>query len=487
MPDGTPLAPSAAGTGRLRSAQSRRTRTLSGRALSVPAAPVPLVFATADPTRTNVAEAWHPYHLGSPVGLGTGARDNTGARMQLIGATQYDHPVMQAQDGINSLESFRLTKNQGYLDQALADAHRLVDHRVESRGAWFFPYPFDFALHGDMADVIRAPWYSAMAQGQALSLFARLRAQTNDTQWDLPVAQTLASLSLGPTDDPAVPFVSWVDQNNRLWLEEYAQLPVSRGDRTINGHIFAMFGLWDAVELTADPEAERLFRGAAATIRTYVYNGVRRTFWISSYCLRHGVLSTSYHRTVIGELLLLHAITGNVDWARYADRFRDDYPRRDVTGSVVFGAGTVTGQRFDSQGRVYASRTLRLSRVSTAPADRRERIFGRGYYYRVTAGALAGYYVAETYLRVRMVGVQERTSYAYQRLVTFPPASAPVTAYIVDESTGALTSPRSGTFSRRASTAHFDRSAWIGGRLFVHVADGWLAGRWAPTGGLGLT
>jgi len=147
----------------------------------------------------------------------------------------------------------------------------------------------------------------------------------------------------------------------------------------------------------------------------------------------------------------------------------------------------VTGQRFDSQGRVYASRTLRLSRVSTAPADRRERIFGRGYYYRVTAGALAGYYVAETYLRVRMVGVQERTSYAYQRLVTFPPASAPVTAYIVDESTGALTSPRSGTFSRRASTAHFDRSAWIGGRLFVHVADGWLAGRWAPTGGLGLT
>jgi len=130
-----------------------------------------------------------------------------------------------------------------------------------------------------------------------------------------------------------VPFVSWVDGNNRLWLEEYAQLPVSRGDRTINGHIFAMFGLWDAVELTANPEAERLFRGAAATIRTYVYNGVRRTFWISSYCLRHGVLSTTYHHTVIGEFLLLHAITGNVDWARYADRFRDDYPQRDVTGS----------------------------------------------------------------------------------------------------------------------------------------------------------
>lgn len=484
MPDGTALVPPASSRKKLLAAQSKRDGALPQTTPGAPATPVPLLFATADPTRSDVAEKWRPYHRLAPVQLGFGVRDATGVRMYKIGTTMYDHPVLQAADGIDSFESWLLTKDKRYIDQALGDAHRLVDRRVESRGAWFFPYPFDFALHGDKTDVIRTPWYSAMAQGQALSLFARLQAQTKDPQWGLALTQTLASLSLGPTADAAVPFVSWVDGNNRLWLEEYAQLPLSRSDRTINGHIFAMFGLWDAVRLTADPEAERLFRGAAATIRRYVYDGVRRTFWISSYCLTHGVLDSSYHRVVIQELRYLHAITGSSDWARFADRFRDDYPRRDVKGVVLFAAGTVTGQRFDSQGRVYASRTLRLSRASQAPADRRERIFGRGYFYRVTAGPLAGYYVAEAYPSVRMVGVQEPTTYAYARVVTFRPG--PSSAYMVNETTGALSSPLSGTFSR-SSAAHFDRSAWIGGRLLVHLADGWFSGRWAPAGGLVLS
>jgi len=190
--------------------------------------------------------------------------------------------------------------------------------------------------------------------------------------------------------------------------------------------------------------------GAAATIRTYVYNGARRTFWISSYCLTHDVLDYSYHRTVITEMLLLHAITGSADWARFTDRFRDDHPRREVKGTVAFAAGTVTGLRFDSQGKVYASRTLRLSRASQALADRREPILGRGYYYRVTAGALPGYYVAKAYPGVRMVGIQEPTTCAYARVATFPARAS--TAYIVDERTGGLSSPRAPS-RRRALVA----------------------------------
>jgi len=484
MPDGAPLVPSAAGTARLRAAQLQRTDPRLRSAPGAPLASAALDFAVADPTRTGVAAAWQPYYRSSPIALGAGVRDAAGVPMHRIGSTLYDHPVAQASDGINSLESWRLTKDHRYLDQALADAHRLMDRRVESRGAWFFPYPFDFALHGNTADVIRAPWYSAMAQGQALSLFSRLTTATTDPQWDVAVARTITSLSLGPTSDARVPFVSWVDANQRLWLEEYAQLPLARGDRTINGHMFAMFGLWDAVQLTADPEAERLFRGAAATMRRYVYDGVRQTFWISNYCLTHRVRDSSYHRIVIQEMLELQAITGNPDWARFADRFRDDYPRPKVSGTVVLSAGTITGHRFDSQGRIFASRTLQLSRASQAPADRRERIFGRGYHYRVTAGSLAGYHVAEAYPSIRMVGIFEPTAYAYLRVVTFPATRA--TAYVVDGQTGALGSPRSATFSH-PSTARFDRSEWIGGLLLVHVVDGWFAGRWAPAGGLALT
>lgn len=479
IPDDFPLVPSAARIQRPPAAQPQRSSTKLRTTPSAPRTSVALAFVSADPTRTDVAQVWRPYHRLAPERLGSGVRDSSGVRMHLIGSTKYNHPVGQASDGISSLESWRLTGDRRFLKQALGNAHRLVDRRIESRGAWFFPYPYDFALHGNKSDVITAPWYSAMAQGKALSLFSRLQAETKDPQWGVALTRTLASLSLGPTRDAAVPFVSWVDANNRLWLEEYAQLPLRRADRTINGHIFAMFGLWDAVRFTADPEAERLFRGAAATIRHYVNADIRQPSWVSKYCLTHGVLNAKYHTYVTHQLLTLQAITGNPDWARFADEFRDDYPRRDVKGTVMLAAGTVTGRQFDSAGKVITTRVLRLSRAIQVRADRRERILGHGYNYRITTGTLAGYYVAEAYPSVQMTGILAHIAYPYPRVVALPAGKA--TAYVAHERTAALGSPRSVTFAQ-PSQAHFDRSGWIGGRLMVRVSDGGFAGRWVPAG-----
>ena len=102
-----------------------------------------------------------------------GVHDAQGVRMFLIGTTQFNHPVAQAQYGLANLSSYALTNNATFLNRAIAQANRLLSLKVASRGAWFFPYPFNFALHGIAADTMVAPWYSGMAQGQALSLFVR--------------------------------------------------------------------------------------------------------------------------------------------------------------------------------------------------------------------------------------------------------------------------------------------------------------------------
>lgn len=61
-----------------------------------------------------------------------------------------DHPAAQAQYGLANLASFDLTDGQRILDRAIAQA-TLVDDKVVSRAAWYFPYVFDFALHGPAA------------------------------------------------------------------------------------------------------------------------------------------------------------------------------------------------------------------------------------------------------------------------------------------------------------------------------------------------
>jgi hypothetical protein len=440
-----------------------------------------LVFATADLPRTDVPRQWWPYRRTVPTVLGDGVRDSSGVRMYRSGSRLYDHPVGQAQDGISSLESYVLTSDQRYLSQALGDAHRLVNRRVLSRGAWFYPYPFDFSLHSDPANVIHAPWYSAMAQGQALTLFARLYEQTRDPQWLVALRATVASLGLPPTADPRVPFVSWVDADGRLWLEECARLPLTRSDRTVNGHLFAMFGLWDAARVTSSPQAIRLFRGAAATIRSYVYAGVRRPFGISAYCLTHQVLDPKYHLTVVKELAFMNALTGHNDWADFADRLRDDYAAPHVVGTVVMAGGTVTGYRFGADGTVLGRKTLHLRTWSAAPSNQRERVRGRGYHYRITAGKLAGYEVPEAYPAVWLRRIWAQVTYPYRRLVTFQPGA--VTTYVVNPATGTLRSVRRASV-RAQTSAHFDRSAWVNGRRFVHVVDGWFAARWVPAQGL---
>ena len=316
--------------------------------------------------------------------------------MFTVGAELFNHPVAQASDGLKAIESYRLTQSSAYLDQALADATRLVETRVESRNAWFYPYPFDFQLHGSAVETIRAPWYSGMAQGQALSLFVRLAEATGDPQWRVAAESTLTSFTLPPDlANPSVPFVTWVDENDNLWLEEYAQLPLTATDRTINGHLFAMFGLWDAARLLHDDRASAAFSGAAATIRRHILTSSRVPGWISKYCLEHVVLSDRYHLTVTGQLATIFGYTGATDWARFSDTFRDDYPSPAVAGTVDLAKGKVTGYKFDSAGRQVASKSLTLTRSSSAPASSRQRVRGHGIYFRVSSGALTGYLVPE--------------------------------------------------------------------------------------------
>src|SRR3989304_4560902 len=101
-------------------------------------------------------------------------RDPSGVLMHLEGSTLYDHPVEQAQYALALLGGYRQTGDAERLARARLQADRLLDRAVAQGGALYFPYPFDFARHGNYRDVMVAPWYSAMAQGQALSVFVRL-------------------------------------------------------------------------------------------------------------------------------------------------------------------------------------------------------------------------------------------------------------------------------------------------------------------------
>jgi hypothetical protein len=292
-----------------------------------PAGEQVLGFKTSGFSPQAVPHAQRPYRLAAPR-KDNDVHDAAGARMKMRNGRQRDHPVVQAAYGLQNLWTWETTHDPFFLDRARAQAERLVTRRTEARGAWFIPYPFEYPSPRHHL-VMKPPWYSAMAQGEALSLFSRLAGTAGlptraRNSYRRAAERVFAAMNLGPQRRP---WVTHLDGHHYLCLEEYPQDPDHGSDFTFNGHNYAAMGLWDYHALTGSRRAAQLFDGALTTTIRYA-RVLRRPGDYSSYCLLHDIRSGKYHHVVIRQLRLLHVISGHSVFARIADEFAHDAAKR---------------------------------------------------------------------------------------------------------------------------------------------------------------
>ena len=308
--------------------------------VSAPAAPMPSVTSTATPIPRYAAQSTSdlpPYtttgYVVRPVPVGkrpfdTGKMlrldderevDSRGVAIWERNGRRYPHPVVYAQYGLDALNSYRLSRQRLWLNRAIANGRALLADSVMARGALFFRYTHTFPLHNRKDDVMTPPWYSAMAQGIALALFVRLYEQTNDAKWSRAADATFASLNLNRTKTG--PWVTFVDTSGYLWLEEYAKDPPMR---VLNGHNFALFGVWDYARATGSVPATSLYDAAATTVAHYI-GSYRRPGQPSRYSLRLGVPNQKYHRIHTAQLLMLARLTGDTSFSTWSAGFAADF------------------------------------------------------------------------------------------------------------------------------------------------------------------
>lgn len=236
------------------------------------------------------------------------------------------HPVGAAQYGLMVFASYQRERNPEYLHRAVGNAQALIDNGEEVDGALWYSYPFSFALGGEAANTIQPPWYSGMAQGQALSLFVRLYEHDGQEKWREAAEKTFESFFVEKRADS--PWFTLVDDGN-LWFEEYA----GNTDPllVINGHNFALFGLYDYFVLTGDQRAEKFFDAGATTILN-VFDEFRVPGGVSSYCVQdqrcldeNGWPSKKYHMIHIQQLEMLADITKEAKFDEHAEQLREDF------------------------------------------------------------------------------------------------------------------------------------------------------------------
>ena len=400
-------------------------------------------------------------------------RDASGVVVRVINGKSYDHPVLQAQHMLFGLASYQVNGDERYLSDVVKHAERIMSYAIVVKGAAYVPYSFAFNLHGNPQWRLAAPWYSGMAQGQALGAFSRLAAVTKDDRFRQFAVKLFESFV--KVNDQDAPWAPNVDAASALWFEEYPH-PHSPC-RALNGHIFAIYGLYDYWQLTSSPAARDHAIGGISAVATYI-DSFRNSGWISNYCLTHRATSVSYHRVHVTQLYQLFAYTGATIFAQKADLLILDYPTAQRGGHAELAAGR--HELWETPGRGTPTITT-LAHDEEFTCDERAKFpAAHGIYLHVGFGSsdLKGKWVKEHPSRSRLKLLTDGYRFAYPRLLRFR-TRGEYTAYQFDANGNYI--QRYKRSLNAASAAHVTVRLLGNGLLHYRIADGIWAGWYMPS------
>jgi hypothetical protein len=234
---------------------------------------------------------------------------------------QQYNPIAIAQWGLGNYNLSLRRESEIYKARALSAADWLCDRlQQNSRGISVWNHHFDW----EYRTRLKAPWFSALAQGQGISLLVRVHRKTGAERY----LETAANAFEAFLNDVTQGGVTFTDANDDIWFEEYIVDPPTH---ILNGFIWAAWGVRDYFLATGEDRARKLFDGA---IRTLTRNLDRYDlgFWSlyeQSGTLLPMVASPFYHRLHIVQLKILHKMTGQDVFAQVSERW-DGYTKSPV-------------------------------------------------------------------------------------------------------------------------------------------------------------
>ena len=230
---------------------------------------------------------------------------------------QYN-PIAIAQFGLGNYNLWRRTSDPERRKKFFLTADWLATHLEQNaQGLAVWNHHFNW----EYRDTLKAPWYSALAQGQGISLLVRAHKESGEPRYLDAARQAYASFQQ-PIDKGGVAFT---DESGDLWFEEYIVFPPTH---ILNGFIWALWGIYDYFLATRESTAHDLFsRG----VRTLLHNLDRYDLGFWSLYEQSGtrlpmVASRFYHQLHIVQLRVMHRLTGEEAFARVADRW-ENYAR----------------------------------------------------------------------------------------------------------------------------------------------------------------
>ena len=225
---------------------------------------------------------------------------------------QYN-PIAIAQWGLGNYNRFCRFGDIGTRKKFLAASDWLRDHlEPNAHGIWVWNHYFDWEYRSRL----KSPWYSGLAQGQGISLLVRAHRATGNLEYLQAAERAFASFCTS-IDEGGVAFH---DSEGNIWFEEYI---VSPPTHILNGFIWAAWGVHDYFLAAGDTKAKKLFEQTVQTLRLNLprYDLGFWSLYEQSGTMLSMIASPFYHRLHIVQLRVMHRLTGDPVFAKFADKW----------------------------------------------------------------------------------------------------------------------------------------------------------------------
>ena len=218
-----------------------------------------------------------------------------------------------AQWGLGALERSLAGEGEAWLDAATAVAHHFVRTQEADgpqAGGWVhrFRYPHSLPLP--------AGWLSAMAQGEAASLLARLHGLTGEERFLEAAAAAMRPMRIATAAGGVQSLLGGAP-----FPEEYPTDPPSF---VLNGAMFALWGIRDAGTALGDASLLADFEAGVDTLAANIHRW-DVGYWSRYDLFPHPVLnpaSSFYHALHVTQLEAMSLLAPRPELAAARDRFK---------------------------------------------------------------------------------------------------------------------------------------------------------------------
>ncbi len=212
------------------------------------------------------------------------------------------------------------TGEQKYEEIFLTQANWFVNNlRIIEGDIGLWEYKFDFEYYKGL----KAPWRSALAQGQGISVVARAYSITKDGKYLEAASKAFKSFEYQINEPGGV---TYIDNQGYIWFEELIFNPPTH---VLNGFIWALWGVYDYYLVTKNDRSMRLFKEGVRTLEDNLLK-YDIGFW-TIYDLAPTKLkifaSTYYQRLHIVQLEAMFGLTGKQVFKEYAEKWKKYYSK----------------------------------------------------------------------------------------------------------------------------------------------------------------